>query len=1000
MSIFTLAFSQDIELKQLADLVERGLSLSTKPGVTELEIRIVNPSQHFFETTLKRLTRNKTQTSVSFTNDTVTTKGTMRKIVSDQSENNVKYEEKIKDRNTVDLNIVTAFKPYQSQAIRIALAKEIDISKQTFDAQKANVNIRHRERTSLKYPNFSLDFTRVQDNFGEKFEIEIEVNQSYIAEALSPAWKKSLVSLIKEAFSLLYPRLHTLFSESRYGSFEKLPTTPSYKDDKKPINIQDKHLQNGLTNYYVTNKLDGVGYNLVFYNTVEAKKKKIYTLLQNNTDLWLLGSIDADKVDNRLINSVLKCEVYFSSAKAQIHLFDVLSIKNDPSIFYQVFSQRLKFLTAILPLVKQVIPAEFAVEVKRFFKTSDIVKDVHETVQYMAGRYGIDNVVDVNDGIIFQPEEQAQNVKRILKWKFPSKITIDFVLVRVKSDTAVTKYELCCQQYTPFLIEGRKSYIEFSPNEMVDGISVNDLNNMVLECGWSTLMGISGVSRFIPHRIRFDKTADDANYITVANDHYYDMIHELTLPILLNKLVSRGDDSLAQEGQCKYIRLQNNRIKKELILKYTANKTVLDIGSGKGGDLAKFKEAKTADVTMIEPNKTNFDELLERLKTKYVQGVAHNVGIEELANPQLITDKFDVVTSFFSFTFFFDNEKHLDLVLDVIASRVEKNGMFVGTCVFGEELYKLLKTTDEIKNNCFSIKRLERTDSPFGNKIEFDLYGTQTATKQVEYLVFFSVLSEKLAKRGFTLVENKKFPPNAKFSDEEAMLISFCRSFVFKKVDNLSFATSTGIPIGMKNLYRFSTIGDGSCLFHSVMMSLLGSEYSKEKALNIRKNLANEFFDFEDYIDLNQSLFWKEDAIEFLNEHSDLDELCDSIHSTDDLIELINMSDDLVNDLEDDWQLVEGIRVLNYEKRLEELLDCKTYAEEWGIEWLSNILQVNILVWKVDYKQFVLTRELNPQWPTVIIASIEDSHFEQVGVMTFQGEKKFVFSSEEVERWL
>jgi hypothetical protein len=184
------------------------------------------------------------------------------------------------------------------------------------------------------------------------------------------------------------------------------------------------------------------------------------------------------------------------------------------------------------------------------------------------------------------------------------------------------------------------------------------------------------------------------------------------------------------------------------------------------------------------------------------------------------------------------------------------------------------------------------------------------------------------------------------------------------------------------------------------MMSLLGSEYSKEKALNIRKNLANEFFDFEDYIDLNQSLFWKEDAIEFLNEHSDLDELCDSIHSTDDLIELINRSDDLVNDLEEDWQLVEGIRVLNYEKRLEELLDCKTYAEEWGIEWLSNILQVNILVWKVDYKQFVLTRELNPQWPTVIIASIEDSHFEQVGVMTFQGEKKFVFSSEEVERWL
>lgn len=107
-------------------------------------------------------------------------------------------------------------------------------------------------------------------------------------------------------------------------------------------------------------------------------------------------------------------------------------------------------------------------------------------------------------------------------------------------------------------------------------------------------------------------------------------------------------------------------------------------------------------------------------------------------------------------TFLFENEKLLDQLVDTIDNTVNDNGYFVGTVMDGYRTIEYLNRNRGIVNtDCFTIKALSQLKAnTFGNQIEINLKGTETATTQIEYLVYLDILESKLRDRNISLIKS------------------------------------------------------------------------------------------------------------------------------------------------------------------------------------------------------------------------------------------------------
>ena len=95
---------------------------------------------------------------------------------------------------------------------------------------------------------------------------------------------------------------------------------------------------------------------------------------------------------------------------------------------------------------------------------------------------------------------------------------------------------------------------------------------------------------------------------------------------------------------CYLMRKYHNRVKSQLLRKANLkNSTVLDIGSGQGGDVGKWKHAK--HVYCVEPSVDSTEELLARIEDD-TKITVFNVPLRDL-DTNAIKSKIDVFTAFF-----------------------------------------------------------------------------------------------------------------------------------------------------------------------------------------------------------------------------------------------------------------------------------------------------------------------------------------------------------------
>jgi mRNA (guanine-N7-)-methyltransferase len=392
------------------------------------------------------------------------------------------------------------------------------------------------------------------------------------------------------------------------------------------------------------------------------------------------------------------------------------------------------------------------------YKPHYIIKDLYKKASELlkTKKYDI-------DGLIFTPINSVYSKKfPPLKWK--KDITIDF---KIK----VVEYGPTSQEWELYTMNGR--VFEPMRRVIVDNVkAMKYTDGTVVEFGWFK-------DTFQPLRSRSDKK--DGNYYGVAVDNYNLILNPIDLKVLKD---IRSNSALFNMRQF------HNWIKSTLLNIYIGkNTTLLDLASGKGGDLIKWSRMNLKNVVGLEVDSLSIKQAVNRKKKMHVKNVRFYK--RDLSKPSafLPDSKFDNITCFFAIHYFFRNEESILSFFGTVRDNLKTGGYFVGTVFDGGVIDKELEKHYEIVNEDWNIRRVKcNTKSPMNcNAIDVKLNGTVLNVPTKEYLVSIPFMVQTASSFNLEIVKILKFksfyslykPKN--LSSSEKKLSFYNIAFVFKK---------------------------------------------------------------------------------------------------------------------------------------------------------------------------------------------------------------------------
>lgn len=250
-----------------------------------------------------------------------------------------------------------------------------------------------------------------------------------------------------------------------------------------------------------------------------------------------------------------------------------------------------------------------------------------------------------------------------------------------------------------------------------------------------------------------------------------------------NKLEESG---LAERVKSRifYLRNFNNWIKSQIIgktIQQIRNEKgseskicVLDLGSGKGGDLLKWRKGKIhhlvcADIagTSVEQCESRYKEMVDRAsKERYPQAMFSAEFITADCTQERLKEKyknpatrFDLVSCQFSFHYSFESYDQANMMLRNACECLKPGGFFIGTTPNAYEIVKRLRKTEGMcfRNEVFGVSYLgaDKENIPlFGAKYDFHLEGVVDCPEFVTYIPAMEKLAEQY---GMKLVSSKPF---------------------------------------------------------------------------------------------------------------------------------------------------------------------------------------------------------------------------------------------------
>jgi len=561
---------------------------------------------------------------------------------------------------------------------------------------------------------YFLTKVTVKSKVTYEFEIEFDI-------------EKLTFDLIKDSLLIIDDKFDSNLSiDQKSDILKKVKNIKPFQ----PINISEENYITLKENVYqVTNKLDG-------------ERSLIYC----SNAMYLISKKNVNYIGPA--NTKIECLLDTEFFKGKYYVFDCY-IYEGRNISNKLLSHRLKCANEIVKTNPLLIMKKFSLNLLEY--SEELLNTLNK---------------DENDGLIYTPENPQKGLE-IFKWKFPEKMSIDF---RVKSDGQMSIkekgvfkttffYRLCV--YTKSDKDGN------TPFRIKDTFATYSSDSKLIENG---IYEFIYQGKFILLRQRQDKILP--NFIKTAYNVWKDIIHPFESYKLLDMF----------RPLYKY-RKYHNRIKRDMINKFCKHKTILDLGVGRGGDLFKYEKAESEQVFGVEPYETNYKDLEKRLvesvssfkdKVKLITTTAQDTNkiIEEIG------EGVDVVSSFFSLSFFFFPSKPEDLInfVQTVSQSLKEGGRFIGTTIDGEKTKKLLMDKPDKKFN-FDDGFIKMNPD---ETITFEVKGT-IVESQLESLVDFDRLVKELKSFGIECEETSFFEESDDLTRFENILNRLYRKFVFKK---------------------------------------------------------------------------------------------------------------------------------------------------------------------------------------------------------------------------
>lgn len=202
--------------------------------------------------------------------------------------------------------------------------------------------------------------------------------------------------------------------------------------------------------------------------------------------------------------------------------------------------------------------------------------------------------------------------------------------------------------------------------------------------------------------------------------------------------------------------------------------SVLDLGSGKGGDLLKWRKARIrklvcADIaaTSVEQCETRYKDMKERAQrerhndeifsAQFIAADCTKQRLKDLYSDSSI--QFDLTSCQFSFHYGFESLAQAETILQNACECLRPGGYFIGTTPNSYDLVKRLRKSDGMKfgNDVYSVTFCteDKHNLPlFGAKYDFHLEGVVDCP---EFLVYFPLVEKMAEKYNMKLVYHKSF---------------------------------------------------------------------------------------------------------------------------------------------------------------------------------------------------------------------------------------------------
>ena len=706
--------------------------------------------------------------------------------------------------------------PNQDYGIRYSMSNEIMVDPIP-DSIFSPTIIREKSRTSyLVFGNaVRVDLTLVTSSEKNRDNVTYEIE----VELLDPGQLVNFEKTIEITLRLVLDTIVLYTENLRYQVVNEinsiLGSTVRGRLDHKPL-VQARNLKlkdmvyggligNQKTGYSVTHKADGQRKMLVFLKSGVWLVAAPNSLTRISEDSRSTSNLTGTILDGELIPKEKRLE---GAPKAEYWYlaFDALAWNRDRSIQNKPHGQRMQYAQTVSDKIK----GELLTVNTKSFKNISTPQEFFKINREMFREQLL--LAYKQDGFMFTPQNTEYNPHSdyhklyersltrypdICKWKPQDELTIDF-LIKWKADpNSSIKRSLdlyANQKGEPILFKPSINKVDF-----LSPITLDLPNDTIVEYAYDYQREL-----LYPTRVRHDKSKP--NKLEIAEDVWSD----IQTPI--DKETMIGNTFLL-------LRRYHNRIKRDLFIKSLEvgqkqkpkqKMYLLDIGSGRGGDINKWKGFDK--IVAVEPNSEHIVELERRLEDSGIKNRVFilQAGGEETFKIKKAVDEWcggrvDVVSSMLSLTFFWQNPKLLDSLSQTILVNIKPRGKFIFLTMDGnlvEQTFEPAFNTGLVLNK---IKFGEiATLNYFGDKIPKELHidiKDSIVSEQTEWLVRLDDLLVRMAKYGFSFTMMKKADQEKFLTEDEIIMTQMYTYGILEQTQEIALPDIdvSGVKIPLKS---------------------------------------------------------------------------------------------------------------------------------------------------------------------------------------------------------